>query len=51
MCTPVNQVVQSDIPTNCILVRDNKYIPWATKNGNGRERVKRGREKIFNHAY
>ena len=55
MYAPVYQAVQSDIPTDCILVRDYWYIPWAAwyrKNGNGRERVKRGREKnsIINHA-
>ena len=45
---PVDQAVQSNIPTHYILVRDNWYIPWATgkrQNGNGRETVKRGREK------
>ena len=52
MCAPVDQAVQSDIPTDCFLVLDDWYIPWAAgerKNGNGRERVKRGREKKFNH--
>ena len=28
-CAPVDQAVQSNIPTNCILVRDYWYIPWA----------------------
>ena len=27
MCAPVDQAVQSHIPTNCILVRDDWYIP------------------------
>ena len=25
----VDQAVLSDIPTNCTLVRDNRYMPWV----------------------